>query len=228
MIQPKSLIISFAFSLAMGYKVIAPVGDNPKALFIGMKEFATEKVILIVPQGNMRQAKKLQKKLEDFTIDSEIKEIGGNAMEGMFMAFSQVVSVYPEDEIIVNVATGDRMSTCAALSAAFANGLKAFGIMDNKPMLMPILKLSYYHQLSENKLKILKHLNPEKYTSLRQLSKKLDMSVSLLSYYINGNYKSKGLKEFRLVEVKEENKNLLIKLSEMGNLLLKGYIPQGC
>jgi hypothetical protein len=50
------------------------------------------------------------------------------------------------------------------------------------------------------------------------------MSVSLLSYHINGNYKYKGLKEYRLVDTKETNKNLLISLSDMGKLLLKGYI----
>ena len=53
------------------------------------------------------------------------------------------------------------------------------------------------------------------------------MSISLLSYHINGNYKHKGLKEFRLVELKEQNKNLLVKLSEIGDLLLKGYIKCG-
>jgi len=50
------------------------------------------------------------------------------------------------------------------------------------------------------------------------------MSLSLLSYHINGNFKYKGLKEFRLVEIKESNKNVFVRLSEMGNLLLKGYI----
>ena len=91
-------------------------------------------------------------------------------------------------------------------------------------MMLPIMKLSYYNELSENKLKILKELDVEDYKSLAELHKELKMSISLLSYHINGNYKYKGLKEHRLVEVKEKNNNLLVKLSEMGNLLLKGYI----
>ena len=41
----------------MGYKVIAPVGDNPKALFVGIKEFPTEKVYLLTPHENLRRAK---------------------------------------------------------------------------------------------------------------------------------------------------------------------------
>jgi len=91
-------------------------------------------------------------------------------------------------------------------------------------MLLPILKLSYYKELSENKLRILKMLDAEKYQSLKNLSEKLKMSISLLSYHIHGNDKYKGLKEFRLVDIKEETKQLFVKLSQMGKLLLKGYI----
>ncbi|MAF50640.1 MAG: hypothetical protein CMH64_00980 [Nanoarchaeota archaeon] len=208
----------------MGYKVIAPVGDNLQALFIGMKEFPTEKVFLITPISKLKEASDLSKKLEEFTIETEIIETKGNVLEEMFKAFGRLTSLYDGDELIVNVATGDKLSTCAALSASYANGLKAFGIMENKPMLLPIMKLSYYNELSENKLKILKHMNQNTCLPLKQLSDNLNMSISLLSYHINGNHKHKGLKEFRLVEVEEEDKNMCVKLSDMGNLLLKGYI----
>ncbi len=215
----------------MGYTVIAPVGDNTKALFVGMKQFPTEKVVLVTPKPYLKEAEKLVKKLEDFTIKAEIREIGANVMEEMFRVFGDLCFLHNCEEgkcdnLIVNVATGDRVSTCAALSAAFANGLKAFGVMGDQCMLMPIMKLSYYNQLSQNKLEILKNLNAKEYTSLKDLSKKVKMSISLLSYHINGNYKYKGLKEFRLVEVQEKSKQLLVKLSSMGDLLLKGYIKQ--
>ncbi|MBT4539722.1 hypothetical protein HOC32_05525 [Candidatus Woesearchaeota archaeon] len=209
----------------MGHIVIAPVGDNPNALFIGMKEFATEKVYLITPQQNLKKAQQLEKKLEIFAIPVTIMLVKDGLMESMFASFGKVVSDNDPDNIIVNVATGDRLSTCAALSAAFANGLKAFGIMDGKPMLLPIMKLSYYHELSDSKLTILKHLNEEDYTSLQNLGKKTKMSTSLLSYHLNGTLRYKGLLNLRLVEVKEHNKQLLIRLSSLGKLLLKGYMP---
>src|SRR5215510_15449415 len=51
-----------------------------------------------------------------------------------------------------------------ALSAAFINGIKAFG-MDEKgsPLLMPILKLSYNEIISESKIKILKAIDETAY-----------------------------------------------------------------
>jgi len=208
----------------MGYTVIAPVGDNLKALFVGIKEFPTERVILITPPQNLISAKKLAKKLDEFTIKTEIVKMNGGMMEEMFRIFGSINNKHGEDNLLVNVATGDRMTTCAALSASFANGLKAFGIVGDKVMIMPIMKLSYYNELSDNKLRILKELSVSEYFSLSQLSKKLEMSISLLSYHIRGNPKHKGLEEFRLVKVKEDRKYLYVKLSEMGNLLLKGYI----
>ena len=210
----------------MGYRVIAPVGDNLKALFVGIKEFPTEKVFLLAPYDNMKKAKELARKLKDFTINSKIIELKRNNLEEMFCVFGELCSQNNPDEIIVNVATGDRMTTCSALSASFANGLKAFGVSNNRAMILPIMKLSYYNELSDNKLKILQELNPENYVSLQHLHKKLGMSISLLSYHINGNYKYKGLREYRLVQVRERNNQLYVKLSEMGNLLLKGYIKQ--
>ena len=208
----------------MGYTVIAPVGDNLDALFVGMKEFATEEVYLITPKTNVKKAKKLEKKLEVFSIPVHIIEVEGNLMECMFSSFGKICADKDHDSIIVNVATGDRLSTCAALSAAFANGLKAFGVMDGKPMLLPIMKLSYYHELTESKLKFLTQLKQDEYVSLSELHKVTGMSISLLSYHLNGTLKYKGLLQLRLVEVKDKNKSLLVKLSELGSLLLKGYI----
>ena len=175
--------------------------------------------------NTLKKAQQLEKKLEIFAIPVTIMLVKDGLMESMFASFGKIVRDNDPDNIIVNVATGDRLSTCAALSAAFANGLKAFGIMDGKPMLLPIMKLSYYHELSDSKLTILKHLNEEHYTSLQNLGKKTKMSTSLLSYHLNGTLRYKGLLNLRLVEVKERNKQLLIRLSSLGKLLLKGYMP---
>ena len=143
-------------------------------------------------------------------------------MEEIFRTFGDICHKHNNDDLIVNVATGDRMSTCAALSAAFTNGLKAIGVGNNNQcMLMPIMKLSYYNELSETKLIILKQLSTETFISIKTLACRLGMSISLVSYHINGNPKYKGLKDYRLVETKQYNRTLLVRLSEMGGLLLK-------
>ncbi len=115
---------------------------------------------------------------------------------------------------------------CAATSAAFVNGIKAFAVENGEPMLLPVLKFSYYTQLTEKKMHILRLLydDPTGYMDLEQVSRKLKMSLPLLSYHLNGNLKSEGLREHGLVETTETKGKIAVSLTMLGKLLIKGYI----
>jgi DNA-binding transcriptional ArsR family regulator len=127
----------------------------------------------------------------------------------------------------VNVSTGDGVTKCAAISGAFVNGLKAFDITsDNEVMLLPVLKFSYYRLIPEKKMEILKLLATEKEccASLEDLGRKLKMSLPLISYHINGNVKSEGLKQMGLVETKEKKGRVEVHLSTLGRMIISGYV----
>lgn len=205
--------------------VIAPVGDNMDALFIGIRDFPTERVILLAPDEKLNEAEKAKLDLEKFKIPCQIIDIKGNVWEEMFGKIAQIMKYEKDKNIIVNTATGDRITTCAATSAAFVNGLKAISVEGNETMLLPVLKFSYYRILTDKKLGILKILNNENCcASLEELSKKTGMSLPLVSYHINGTLKSDGLKELGLVETMEKKGKVDIKLTTLGKLLIKGYI----
>jgi DNA-binding transcriptional ArsR family regulator len=205
--------------------IIAPVGDNMDALFIGLREFPTEKVILLSPPNRVKDAEKALQDLDRFKIPTKIMEIKGNVWEEMFRKIAEIREAEKDKNILVNTATGDRLTTCAATSAAFVNGIKAFSVDNGMPMLLPVLKFSYYKMLTDKKMEILKMLsNPDCCMSLEELSKKTKMSLPLISYHINGNLKSEGLKEMGLVETNEKKGRIEIKLSTLGRMLIKGYV----
>ena len=210
----------------MGKKiVIAPVGDNMDALYVGIKEFPTEKVILLTPEDRLEDAKKAQQELKKFGIPVQITEMKGNVWEEMFQKIAEIKAIEKDKDIIINTATGDRVSTCAATSAAFVNGLKAMSVDSGEAMMLPVLKFSYYNILTDKKMEILKLLKkPDCCNSLEELSKKTKMSLPLISYHINGNLKSEGLKDLGLVDTTEDKGRIAVKLSTMGRLLVKGYI----
>lgn len=215
----------------MGKVVIAPVGENIDALFQGLKEFPTERIILITPEDKVDLAEDAKKQLEKFKIQVTIKSIkaeGESAMwEAMFETVSKIRKNEPDSDILVNVATGDRTTNCAATSAAFVNGLKAFSVGEKGVMLLPVLKFSYYKLLTDKKMEILKVLNqPGCCMSLDELSKRTKMSLPLTSYHVNGTLKSDGLKELGLVDTMEKNGRTEIHLSMLGRLLIKGYVEQ--
>jgi hypothetical protein len=213
----------------MKYTMIAPVGDNLDALFVGIRDFPTEQVILLAPANRVKDAQKAKQDLARFKIAVQIVEIRGSIWEEMFRKISELKELSAGKELIVNTATGDRTTTCAATSAAFVNGLKAISVEGNETMVLPVLKFSYYRLLSDKKMKILEILAKDKTCckSLDELAKRARMSLPLMSYHINGNLKSEGLIELGLVEATELKGRTAINLTMLGRLLIKGYITSG-
>jgi len=207
--------------------VIAAVGDNMDSLFVGIREFPTKKIILITPKDKIDVAEKAKKDLEKFKVPVQIKKVEGEPWEAVFQAVKEIKEIEGDKDLIINAATGDAgANKCALCSAAFVNGLKAFVVSGNEVTMMPILKFSYYKILTDKKMDILKFLykNTDCCASLEDLSKRLDMSLPLVSYHINGNLKSEGLKEMGLVTTDEWKGKIKISLTLLGRLLVKGYV----
>jgi len=211
----------------MAHTVIATVGDNMEALFVGIREFPTKRIILLATKDLEEKAEETVKDLEKFQMDVKIKLIEGNVWEGTFQAVKEIKDLEGEKDIIINAASGEGGGNkCALCSAAFVNGLKAFTVVGKEIMLMPIMKFSYYKLLTDKKMDILKFLfqNEKCCASLEELSKKLKMSLPLVSYHINGNIKSEGLKEMGLIYTEEYKGKTSINLTTLGRLLVKGYV----
>jgi len=208
------------------YTMIAPVGDNLEALFVGIRDFPTEQVILLTPTNKLKDANKLRQDVERFKIKVKIIEIKGSIWEEIFGKIAELAELMKNKELIINTATGDRSTTCAATSAAFVNGLKAMSVEGDESMLLPVLKFSYYRLLSQRKMKLLGILAKDKTCckSLDELGKRARMSLPLISYHINGNLKSEGLIDLGLVETSEIKGRIAISLTMLGRLLIKGYI----
>jgi hypothetical protein len=128
-------------------------------------------------------------------------------------------------QVLMNVSSGDKLIGCAALSAAFINGIKAFGMDSTKsiPLLMPVLKLSYNEIISTAKIKILKTIDDMGGTinSLEELEQASGLGKPLLSYHVQGGKDSKGLANLGLVEVERGDRGkMIINLTTLGKLLV--------
>jgi hypothetical protein len=213
----------------MKYIIVAPMGDRMEALFVGIKEFPTDKVILIAPPRYAKEAEKTKVELDKFRIPVHIIDVKGESeteiWEYTFQAISQIRGDEKDKEILVNVATGDRTTRCAATSAAFVNGLKAFAVDGDRTLMLPVMRFNYYKVISDKKMDLLKMLYDKNCTaSLEELSVSTKMSLPLISYHINGNLKSEGLKEMGLIETTETKGRVAVCLSSLGKMIVKGYI----
>ncbi|MFQ5920868.1 MAG: hypothetical protein ACE5JV_02500, partial [Nitrososphaerales archaeon] len=127
------------------------------------------------------------------------------------------------DQILVNESGGDRTIGCGAICGAFVHGIKAFAIVHERPVLLPILKLSYSEVISDAKIGILKTIDKTggSVESLEQLSELSHYGKPLLSYHIQGARDAKGLADLGLVEVERgERGKMIVKLTTLGKLLI--------
>lgn len=129
------------------------------------------------------------------------------------------------DDIVFNVTSGDKLLGCAALSAAFVNGLKAVAVVNGEPMMLPVLKFSYDRLVSQTKLDILKALQKKggEVESLEELRELTGYGKPLLSYHIQGAEDSQGLVHLGLVEVRRGDRGKsIIQATTLGKLLTLG------
>ncbi len=202
--------------------IIAPLGGDVEALFTAIREFQTEKIILIPEEGKLKDAEKVKKDLEKFRIPAEINELSKHTIESMFEEIKHIANKEKGKQLAISLGSASKRLSCAATAAAFVNGIRAFDVVGDAIEPLPVLKFSYYDMLSEKKMRIIKALKEtESIDSLEKLSKKIGLGPSLVNYHIYGNEKNPGLKELGLVEIARKNGKVAIELSTMGRLLLK-------
>lgn len=210
---------------------IATLGDEEDPIYVGIREYPVSKLVLLHEREDRLRAASLARKLEDLRIPVERVEMTDPARD-MYEIVAGIAREQQDryDDILINVSSGRKLVTCSAISAAFVNGLKAFHVEEDTPMMLPILKFTYSEVISPSKIRVLQGLAElgGEVASLNEFSKATGQEKSLLSYHLRGGRESKGLEELGLVEIDRATRGrLLIRLTEMGRLLLIGRGDEG-
>lgn len=127
----------------------------------------------------------------------------------------------------MNVSCGDKLINCAALYAAYLNGIKTFTSDHNQSELvfLPVLRYNYGELLSDIKIKILKSINSKGgfVSSMEELEEISGHRKAPLSYHIQGGKENVGLVQLGLVEiVKNVEGKTVISITKLGKLIIKG------
>lgn len=209
---------------------IATFGKNDQdGVALGIRSFPIHKLVLICFDSDKSQADEFSNKIRSIlgisiTTFLVTKE---NVIRDTMERVNEILNLHGKEfqQVLMNVSSGDKLIGCAALSSAFINGIKAFG-MDSThkiPLLMPVLKLSYNEIISDAKIKILKAIDSAGGTieSLEQLEQLSGYGKPLLSYHVQGGKDSKGLANLGLVDVEKGDRGKIsAKLTVLGKLLV--------
>lgn len=208
--------------------MVAIVGDDSDAagvLYQGLREFSSEKVVLLTEGRHSGKAEAIKRDLDKMHIPvvSELLT-SRTSMEEVFSRFARINERERENKIIVNVDT-DYMSSCIALSAAFVNGVQAIGVLKDQIIAYPIMKFSYYNALSDKKMLVLQTISKRgEFDSLESISRELKMSLPLVTYHIRGTRDKPGLEELGLVETRRNRGKIITTLSPLGRLIVNGLV----
>ncbi len=207
---------------------IATFGQDREGILTGIRNFPIHKLVLLHYEEDKKEAEEFSRNIRT-TLGVSVSlrmiakpDIIRSAMEHVAEIIKKESGQF--EQVLINVSAGDKMIGCAALSCAFVNGIKAFGTdMEGKPMLLPILKLSYNEIISDAKIKILQALDKAGGTieSLEELTKLTEFGKPLLSYHIHGNDEAKGLVHLGLVDAERlERGRSKITLNTLGRMLI--------
>ncbi len=205
---------------------IAILGGSEDAVLVGIRNFPVHKLVLVSPKDAAETTGKLARRLSDtLKFDVEIKEISDLSVPTMLETVGRILNDHSEDfeDFVINVGAAGKHLTCAGVTAAFVNGIKAFDVMGDQPMMLPVLKLSFTQIISGPKMEILQALEGAggKTNSLEELGKIANFGKPLLSYHIRGSEEGRGLEDLGLVEVQQLKQGRLeVKLTDMGRMLL--------
>jgi hypothetical protein len=203
--------------------------DGQDGIALGIRSFSVHKLALICFSSDKSRADDFARKIKSVlgvptTITIVTKE---NVVRDTMESVNEILNLHANEfeQVLLNVSSGDKLIGCAALSAAFINGIQAFGMDDTHtvPLLMPVLKLSYNEIISEAKIKILKSINTAGgvIESLDQLERISGYGKPLLSYHVQGAKDSKGLADLGLVEVEKGDRGKIsARLTTLGKLLV--------
>jgi hypothetical protein len=203
--------------------------DGQGGIALGIRSFPVHKLTFICFSSDKNRAEDFGRKIKSVldiptTITVVTKE---NVIRDTMERINEILNLHAKEfqQVLLNVSSGDKLIGCAALSAAFINGIQAFGMDETHaiPLLMPVLKLSYSEIVSEAKIKILKSISDAGgvIESLEQLEQISGYGKPLLSYHVQGARDSKGLADLGLVEVEKRDRGKIsASLTTLGKLLV--------
>jgi len=196
--------------------VISFVGSNGNSLYHAIKEFSVDKIVLIFSDKKRKTLNSIKNELKRFKIPVETIKLKNETWEE---AFKIVSNFSKKEENIILDCTYSSSLQAAAISAAFVNGIKAYVIANGKMKFLPTINIKYDEIISKQKIRILKEILKSSEITEEELSKKIGMSLPLISYHLNGTSKTKGLKTMGLVKSTIKSGRVFLEVTEIGKIL---------
>jgi len=202
---------------------------NLNNLGLIIKDYKVNNIHLISTPNCYNHCNELKVEIEKFKYNIVTHKISNNIWKESIQLIKEITNQIQDKEKILLLISPQSNRFCniclvdyASLIGALNNGIKVLALFDEKIIMFPYMKMQSEDLISDKKLKILEVLKEQPLTP-EQISGKIGVSLPLISYHLNGNINSKGLKTMGFVELENKKQNT-IKLTTFGELIVDGGI----
>ena len=205
---------------------IAVLGGSEDAVLVGLRNFPAHKLAILSTSDGLSHANELSSKLKDtLKLAVDVIQLKDASASAMLEAVGQLRRGESEgfQDFLINVGSASQHLASVAVAAAFVHGVKAFDVVGEQPVVLPVMKFSYAEAITEPKMRILEAIEGSggDVDSLEKLKALSNFGKPLLSYHIRGSEDGRGLEGLGLVEVERGKRGRLrVKLTSLGRTLL--------
>lgn len=205
---------------------IAVMGGSEDAVLVGLRNFPAHKLAILSTSENLAHANELSTKLKDtLKLTVDVIQLRDASASAMLEAIGQLRRQESENfqDFLINVGSGSKNLTSVGVAAAFVHGIKAFDVVGEQLVVLPVMKFSYTEAITQPKMRILEAIQRAggDVESLEKLKTLSNFGKPLLSYHIRGSEDGRGLEGLGLVEVERGKRGRLrVKLTSLGRTLL--------
>jgi DNA-binding MarR family transcriptional regulator len=205
---------------------MALLGGGEDQVLIGLRSFPAHKLTLLSNVEFLEQANHLAGNLrETLRLVVDVKQLKDATIPTVLEIVGQILRTDSDNfqDFFINVGSANRNLISAGVAAAFVYGIKAFDVVGDQPVLLPVMKYSYAQAVTEPKMQVLRAIERSggSVESLERLSALSNFGKPLLSYHIRGTEDGRGLEKLGLVEVERGKRGRLkVSLTALGRTVL--------
>ena len=171
---------------SMGKKVLIATLYSPEPVMLATTRLGPERLILLIDKAPNKEQEKALKLIHDSlgkvidvkTVKTDVYDIVAVAKECV-----KIIDMQPNDDIIyVNITGGRKTKAIGLLFAAYARHDKvkkiAYNPEEDQNSIVYLPRLSF--KLTESQKKILEEIGNNRYESIADLEKKIDLSTAMI------------------------------------------------
>jgi hypothetical protein len=201
--------------------LISLVQKNNDSLYKGIERYLPREVMLVSQPHIAQTAKAVKNDLETKKVKVLLFEVKKEETQSYIEALSSL-SPKKQKSVVVNIPLerGDLAAVFTACS--HMHGFSHYMFLEGRIFELPKPTGSYFDSVSEKKFRILSKISANGGSMpFKKLAKELRFSPPLLSYHINGTYKSPGLIDLGLVKTKTVEGHFTLSTTQTAEMVLR-------